>query len=141
MASIDENKTIKSFYMIGKFATKDEIAKRIKRVEELGLKVTHNWTLKENWTCPKSQQVEQDLKGVVDADIIIANINNPNYHYRGSFSEIGAAIATGKTVYLVTDNCEKGSVTHCFLSHRNIVKFTTFEGLLRFLPKIIKSKK
>lgn len=128
---------VKTFYMIGKFSTKDDIAKRIKIVEDMGLKVTHNWTLKENWTCPKSEQVENDIKGVIDADIVIAIINNPNYHYRGSFSEIGAAIASGKTVYLITDNCEKGSVTHCFLSHKNIIRFSTFEGFLQFLPTIL----
>ena len=131
---------VKTFYMIGKFSTKDDIAKRIKIVEDMGLKVTHNWTLKENWTCPKSEQVENDIKGVIDADIVIAIINNPNYHYRGSFSEIGAAIASGKTVYLITDNCEKGSVTHCFLSHKNIIRFSTFEGFLQFLPTILCKK-
>ena len=135
------NKMTKSFYLIGKFSTKDLIATRIKDVEKLGLKVTHNWTLEENWSCPKSEQVFHDIEGVKRADIVIAVINNPNYHYRGSFSEIGAAIACDKTVYLITDNCEKGSVTHCFLSHKNIVRFSTWEGFLKFIPTILDNGK
>ena len=128
----------KTFYLIGKFATRENIAERIKDVEKFGLKVTHNWTLKENYSQPKSEQVYQDIEGVKRADFVIAVINNPTYAYRGSFSEIGAAIATGKTVYLITDNCEKGSVNHCFLSHKNIVRFSTWEGFLQFLPSVLK---
>ena len=126
---------MQSFYIIGKFATKKIIAEKIKEVENMGFENTHNWTLKENYTCPKSEQVKNDINGVKDADIVIAIINNPEYHYRGSFSEIGAAIGLDKTVYLVTDNLESGSASHCFLFHPNIVRFQTWEGLIRFLKR------
>ena len=124
---------MKKFYLISKFSTKDIIREKIKEVEKIGFEVTHNWTLPENYQQPKSKQVEEDINGVIKADFIISIINNEKYHYRGSFAEIGAAIATNKTIYLVTDNLEKGSASHCFLFHKNIIRFQTWESLIKFL--------
>lgn len=122
-----------NFYMISKFATKDIIKEKIKEVQNIGFCVTHNWTKEENYSKPKSTQVEQDINGVVKADFVIAIIDNPNYHYRGSFAEIGCALGLDKPVYLVTNNLEDGSASHCFLFHRNIIRFQTWEGLIKFL--------
>ena len=121
------------FYLIGKFATRETIGERIKVLESLGHECAHNWTKKENYTAPKSEQVYKDLMGVTNAELVIAVIDNPNYHYRGSFAEIGCALGQGKRVHLITNNCEKGSVTHCFLSHKNIIKFSTWEGFLDYI--------
>ena len=121
------------FYLIGKFSTKDKIRELIKEVENIGFHVTHNWTLEENFTCPKSEQVENDINGVIAADFVIAIIDNKKYHYRGSFSEIGCALGLDKQVYLVTNNLEEGSAQHCFLFHKNIIRFQTWKGLTKFL--------
>lgn len=126
----------KSFYLIGKFSNREIISERIKEVEILGFHNTHNWTRKENYNCPKSQQVEQDINGVKNADIVIAIIDNPIYHYRGSFAEIGCALGQNKRVYLITNNCEQGTLTHCFLFHKNIIRFNTWKGFIEFLSSI-----
>lgn len=126
----------KSFYLIGKFSNREYISEKIKEIENLGFYNTHNWTLKQNYSQPKSTQVEEDINGVKKADIVIAIIDNPKYQYRGSFAEIGCALGLDKTVYLITNNCEKGSVTHCFLFHKNIIRFHTWQGFLQFLPSL-----
>ena len=127
---------MKTFYLISKFATKDIIAKKIKEVENEGFEVTHNWTDPKHYTREKSNQVYEDINGVKRADIVIAIIDNPKYHYRGSFAEIGCALGLDKTVYLVTNNLEKGSASHCFLFHPNIIRFQTWEGFMKFLPSL-----
>lgn len=122
-----------NFYMISKFSTKDIIREKIKEVEKIGFKVTHNWTLEKNYSKEKSTQVEQDINGVINSDFVIAIIDNPKYHYRGSFAEIGCALGLDKPVYLVTNNLEEGSARHCFLFHKNIIRFQSWEGLIKFL--------
>ena len=128
----------KTFYLIGKFSNRETISNRIKEVEALDLKITHNWTDQTNYSQPKSTQVEQDINGVKNADFVIAIIDNPKYQYRGSFAEIGCALGLDKPIYLITNNCEKGSVTHCFLFHKNIIRFHTWQGFMKFLPSLLK---
>jgi len=125
--------TNKSFYLIGRFSNREIISEKIKEIEQIGFNNTHNWTDEKNYSQPKSNQVEQDINGVIKADIIIAIIDNPKYQYRGSFAEIGCALGLGKIVYLITNNCERGSVAHCFLFHKNIIRFQTWEGFINFL--------
>ena len=128
--------TNKSFYLISKFSNRENVAERIKEVQEIGFDITHNWTEKKHYSQPKSDQVEQDINGVRKADIIIAIIDNPKYQYRGSFAEIGCALGLDKTVFLITNNCEKGSAAHCFLFHKNIIRFQTWDGFMKFLPNL-----
>lgn len=122
------------FYFIGKFEHAEEIAQKIKCITSQGYELTHNWTMADKMDDSLAKQVEDDLDGVCNADFVVALIDHPSHEYRGSFAEIGCAIGLKKRIYLITNNQElpTSAAQHCFLFHRCLNKFNTWEEFLKY---------
>ena len=63
--------------------------------------ITHRWfDLPETRPAERTAVATRDLQGVRDADAVFACIDVFNYPYRGTWTEVGAAIALGKHVII-----------------------------------------
>ena len=97
--------------------------------------LTYDWTL-HGPVYPHGKRVvaaviEAELKGVADADVVI--VLTPGG--RGTHIELGAALALGKKVYILT-NEELGPGCCGFYWHPLVTKVGHFEELTwMFLPK------
>src|SRR5690242_7454502 len=92
-------------YVAGKWADKALIRSRMTQLEALGHTITYDWTThKEN----KTQQTEYateaaaDYVGVTQAQLFIAFMDDPNYAYNGTFTEMGIALGRKTPVVIVT---------------------------------------
>jgi nucleoside 2-deoxyribosyltransferase len=68
--------------------------------EELGCEITHDWTSYELAYTDRHERSRKcalaDIEGVVTADIVVALLTDDDYAYRGTSSEIGAALAASR---------------------------------------------
>jgi len=92
-------------YVAGKWSDKDSIGTRIRTLESLGYEITHNWTEIEdglNYTESELAHLASwDIQGVCDADLVIFLFEDGQYAYRGTYTEFGCAIGSGKEILVV----------------------------------------
>jgi nucleoside 2-deoxyribosyltransferase len=119
-------------YVAGKWADRDKINEIIENLEANGHTITHNWTKFEGSNSRpemKSQFAVMDIDGVRNADAYVGIMTDAVYPYRGSMTEMGAALGLGKPVYVVAPTTSQLEAT-CFFHHPLIRKFTTLEALM-----------
>jgi nucleoside 2-deoxyribosyltransferase len=84
-------------YVAGNWNKRKEIRALMDRLEEMGHTITHDWTSYERtYTSDHARNEDcalRDVEGVVGADLLIALLTEPDYAYRGTSSELGAALA------------------------------------------------
>jgi hypothetical protein len=76
-------------YIAGAFTDRECIKRAMSIAERYGHEITHKW--------PLSKQSGQDaaiadIRGVGDADMLVAVMDNDTYAYKGTRHEIGAAL-------------------------------------------------
>jgi hypothetical protein len=103
-------------YIAGKL-TDYNIPFIIKIIKESGIHITHDWT-----KCigdEKSKAAKQDIQGVIECDILVALMIDPDYEYRGTFLEIGIAIGSNKKILIISSGgkCEN----LCFFHYEKII--------------------
>lgn len=95
-------------YLAGKFANKRSLALKRNQIQALGHAITFDWISHECHDPTSSKQLgecaRKDLRGVSNADVVMVVMDDPKYSYRGTFTEIGAAIALKKKLILVSPN-------------------------------------
>jgi nucleoside 2-deoxyribosyltransferase len=109
-----------NIYVAGKWTDKDTIKKYMLELESMGHTITHDWTTFEFETKnTKPQMAFADIEGVKKADMVVILMTDPEYAYRGSFTELGAALALNKKIYLVSDaeNARANYKTNVFFHH------------------------
>ena len=128
-----ESKKQMRVYVAGKFSEKKQAHSVMCQVRSLGHEVTYDWTQFSEERTPQSMQraANLDLQGVLDADAVLALLTDPSYTYRGTFFELGAALATGKRVLVVcaapdTSQC----CTTCFYFANGIEHYATVTDAL-----------
>jgi hypothetical protein len=77
-----------------------EFRRALQVVQELGYLLSYRWWENEESTTEKAME---DLVGVMRADILVVVMPYANFIYRGTWVEIGAALALNKPVYIVGD--------------------------------------
>lgn len=100
-------------YVAGAVIHKEEIRHVQSKLREIGCTITHDWTVCEpENACPTEEELRtfsrQDIGGVRAANVVVVVLNDPTYAYRGTFAELGAAIAFGKTIYIIDSMGEEG---------------------------------
>lgn len=94
-------------YLAGRFANKDKFRELGNKLELKGHEITCKWwdieqTYAPNRSLDESKDVgRNELNGVINADIIIVIVDDANYPYRGTLTEVGIAMG-----YLVANNKE-----------------------------------
>ncbi len=134
-------------YLAGKWGARIPIRKIMRELEtEQKHEITHYWP--DNEDGDRSPQflgkcAHDDIEGVRNADIVVVLMDDPEYAYRGSFTEIGAALALNKPVFVVCPHDEAYCKTNCFFWHPGIKHCSSLKevpGLFRhqysdqFLP-------
>lgn len=137
-----------SIYLAGCFFEKENIRRYRKYLTTNGHIVTSNWTERENSTLDGSMVKDSDKKKVyadfdfdeIDmADIVVAILDNKEYAYRGTFTEIGYGIGCGKRViiycpgYETDDGFTHTCMENVFFHSSKIERYTNFDDVLTAL--------
>lgn len=89
-----------------------------------GIEVVSKWPSRENgdWTIEALENdAKLDVEEVLDADILLMIINDPDYAYRGTSVELGVALGAKKKILMLT--CAKHGdycTTNVFYYHPQI---------------------
>lgn len=128
-----------SIYVAGKWADKEYIHQQIQLFESYGFTITHNWTQVEQEEISTDDEragfAAADINGVVAADYAIFLITDEKYPYRGSCSELGAALATETPVIVVDPFENSGFRTNIFSKHYLVTRVRTVEEALDTFAK------
>jgi nucleoside 2-deoxyribosyltransferase len=112
-------------YLAGKWADRANIRTIMDSLEAKGHTITHDWTSHENENDRSPEYLKRcahlDIEGVRNAELIIVLMTDPKYAYRGSFTEIGAAVALRKHVHIVCPDPNAYCRTNCFFFHPLII--------------------
>ncbi len=132
-------------YVAGAWPQRQRIRKVIEELTQKGWTVTHDWT-KETKTMPVTEKGScalLDLQGVRDADVLLGVMFKPDYSYRGTWTEIGAALALGHPVILYTpwensvapDQWAATPASNVFFYHPEVRRYTTWSAVLHALER------
>lgn len=86
-----------AIYVAGKFEEAPRVQKVMDRLIDAGHWVTYDWTEQEQ---ASPRQAILDLSGVAGADVVVF-VFEKDLPYRGTYAELGAALALGKPVYIL----------------------------------------
>lgn len=120
-------------YVAGKFNDRLRIHQLI--TDEFStdrFRITHDWTQTEDQVSP-SVAALKDIEGVIHADVIVVIMDDPRYSYRGTFTEIGAALALRKRIMIYCPVEDSEAKTNCFFHHPRIEHFNSLDHLLETL--------
>ena len=120
-----------TFYVAGKYANKAELLTKVRQLEQHGWRCTYKWMLQpEHGVDEMAEYAQQDLQGVREAEVFIAVLDDPTYAYRGTFVELGAALALRKTI-VVYKPCKKAECyANCFLQHPLVFHYEDWDELV-----------
>lgn len=85
-------------YVAGCFHTRETEAVPLMNYirDELGGTITHDWTSYEleyhDWFDRSQRCAEADVRGVLEADVMVALLTQPDYPYKGTRTEMGVAM-------------------------------------------------
>lgn len=142
-------------YLAGRFPIKKEIGKLGEELEKCGIEITTKWwdieqTHSSNRSVEESTSVgTKELFGIVNADVVIAIIDDKDYAYRGTLTELGIALGNfyekgkciKKSIFFITGkefsnkNCGIMCVPHIYLA--TISNIIDTSDLSTLAPKII----
>lgn len=127
-------------YIAGKWDDKEIIREHMNQMESFGYQITHDWTKNESLTRnidDLSNFAKLDIDGVINADIVLVIMTDKTYTYRGTFTELGASIATGKKIVIYCPDKDSYCCTNCFFHHPNIQHFEQWDEVLKFMKSQI----
>jgi nucleoside 2-deoxyribosyltransferase len=94
------------YYIAGKFDDHERVHELIEWVDRIG-EVTHDWTLLEPVSDKEVPILDEyrrtallDFQGIDDCDIVVALMDR-EYIFRGTWVEVGYALAQGKEVVII----------------------------------------
>ena len=130
-------------YIAGKWSEKEKLQEKMKDLKDLGFEITHDWTTFEADPNNSLQSMaNHDVDGVINADMYIGIFDDEKYPYRGTFTELGVALATKKRrpeykIYAVCpsyfEDKKAYCLTNCFFSASGIEYVASWEEMLRRL--------
>lgn len=136
-----------SFYLAGKWSDKENIIRKINQLTDLGLKCSHNWTQNESKTRDDTDLghfAQLDINGVKNSDYYIAYMNDSEYQYRGTYTELGCALGLNKKTFIVyeyplnqKDGSRSNANRNCFFYHPDIQRFDNWDTFIEEFKTII----
>lgn len=139
-----EKRSIK-VWISGAFRHRERMSELIDRVRQMGYIITHDWTRVEKSANPTPQEMSTyakfDIDGVKNADIAVAVLEDPDYLYRGTYTEIGCALGAMKPTHIVwpydldDQNYQEKNAQIIFFWHPDITIHKSFEDFETYLKK------
>lgn len=125
------------FYLAGKYDDRVKLNGYIQQLQLNGYEVTHNWTIVDPTLVNDETRSELDIEGVTNADWVIFMMTDPEYVYRGTFTELGAALALKKKIIIVNPNPKAYCTTNIFYKDRRVAhRVNTWEEAKQILESI-----
>lgn len=137
------SQVLSNFYKIklfvsGKWSDKEKVHQQIRELESMGCLITHDWTQVEQSNRDSKalgEYAAYDINGVTQSNIHVVLMEDPEYAYRGTFTEIGAALALGKRVILMCPFEEGYCTTNVFFHHPRIEHVKTWDEVKELIQK------
>jgi len=88
-------------YVAGKLADAEQIGELASALERRGHAISHKWweaDFADSSLEARGKRAFDDVVGVRNADVLVADMRDPDYPYRGTNHEIGVALALSKPV-------------------------------------------
>jgi hypothetical protein len=136
-------KMFKSVYVAGKNGSAEEkeyIRSAQAQIRKTGLVISHDWTAEtvgetESYYEYLARCAKLDMDGVRAADVVVALMMDPKYAYRGTFTEIGGALALGRVVVIVSphDYASLSAAENCFFHHPSVIHVRTIDEAMPFI--------
>lgn len=105
------NKVSKNVYVAGGWISRETIRVKNNDLRSLGFNITSKWIERENGINNPDDYRECskfDINEIAQSDTVLAFMTDPKYAYRGTFTEIGCAIGSGKRIIVICDGiCTK----------------------------------
>jgi hypothetical protein len=145
MKSLNKNnKALNKVFVAGKYGDRLLLRERMKALHNLGYVITHDWTYIDADTntdtntdkkISKQDIAMMDVNGVKTCDILIVILDDKNYPYRGTMTELGIAIGLNKKIFVVISNEAKETMmTNIYLHYKNNLHiFNNWNELLEIM--------
>jgi len=118
-----------SLYVAGKWSDRERVGALIRGVErDYCARITYMWPDDEHASL--SDAARNEIAGVHACDTFIALMDDADYAYRGTFTELGAALALDKRIIIV-GSAENACATNCFWHHPEIEHCATLDEAAR----------
>lgn len=104
-----------------------------------GLRITHDWTACRD--LPPDEAARLDLEGVRACQLLLVVMDLQSYDYRGTFTELGAALALEKPVLLVRGAPDQYAATNCFFSHPRVFHLASFAKAEQVLRAVLNPRR
>lgn len=128
-------------YIAGRWHDKEKISQIMDQYENKGFTITHRWN--EYEADPKNKLEDmavKDIDAVRESDVVLVIMDDSDYIYRGTFTEIGAAIALRKDLIVYCPDEKAFCRTNCFFHHPHIQHCETMAQVDELMMKL-KNKK
>jgi nucleoside 2-deoxyribosyltransferase len=141
MSNETEKNTTPKVWVSGAWIHREEMGVKIDQIRQMGYEITHDWTRVEKTPNPTPKEqgsyAKFDIDGVKKSDVAVAVMDDPDYAYRGTCTEIGCALGVGKPLHIVwpysLNSCEKYVQTNVFFWHPDITHHKSWEDFVRYL--------
>ena len=100
-------------YVAGKWEDREKVRRVQARLRALGDTITHDWT---NSREIDREEALRDIEGVKQCDMLVAVLSE-EYNHRGTWVEIGAALALGRPVYIIGNGGPCIFTAHPLVTH------------------------
>ena len=119
-------------YVAGKYAEKEEARRVMELIRQRGHTISYDWTQHKEDRTPENllKAADLDVQGVVTADLVFMLFTDPKYAYRGTFTELGAALATKKRICIVCPHEQASCRENCFFYASGIEHYATLQEAL-----------
>jgi nucleoside 2-deoxyribosyltransferase len=127
-------------YLAGKYADRVKLGVKRDELRCLGHSITHDWMTYESSGPNTPEKLGEfakfDIDGVMQSDVVVQVLDDPEYAYRGTFTELGAAIASNKYIVMVLPAGEMKCKENVFCYHPAIHHVETWEGAKTILQRL-----
>jgi len=138
----NEHPVKRHFYLAGAYRARDTLVSYIDSLKALGYECTFNWAACEAHSDDHEQMgyfASKDIDGVANADVVVAIMDDKDYAYRGTFTEIGCALGLGipVVIYCPRPHHQVYARSNCFFCHPAIRHVSTWDEATQAIEEIL----
>lgn len=119
-----------TIYVAGGYKHRIKIRAFVCQLEVSGMfQQQRRWFDVESGQETPAESAHADLEAVRAADLVVAVMDDPEYAYRGTWTEVGAALALQKPVVIIGPNTTE-SARNVFWHHKDVRHVPTIEDFV-----------